>query len=1457
MLKKNSAGGFKTVGEGEDEERIWTPPRFSIGTPLAGSRGSPPENYMMTRVPFLKMTSFVPRTLNGYDPVILMGGPLDIHGNLMSGYDDLYGQGGQTVTSTETGELNSPISVDVAVDTNPFKRPNIPGVEDISIEYSGGGMKYGAHRTADISWKCWNWDQLQDYTPHFLQHGNTVLLEWGWSGIGELSSIQTIDIWKNETDSGIEFDVDKFDGNGKYNSLYDYLIEHINRQRGHYDAMLGIITDFEYSVNDSGGFDCDTTLVASGTLMLSTKSDWNVNDKFAELPALVKNLKLKQETVTSGYWFWKTETKQTTMQGQSIVDDKELAELAPYVKFKDYMENLTQECISNFIPTEAYGTSTTYDINVPGSSPQIMITTFIDDYKEWGFEKSIITNDKTKKMAGDKMLTAQELRKLHMTLSSAGPEAINEGGAAFIEEVSKSGGKKIDSLMVAKVGPKNKIKGLTKSNSTTYPQKILADSYYSPYEEWGTLTSTLANSENTAEEMKTPVGVYCTWGWFEDNVLSRFYGDVQTKGDGTGESKTNTEFRSVERLVNNRGDFVEWTDQRPYASTKVKKPVYVSTKMVNSRYLITTDTSKWIIPNPNDPIMSHLNFESDWKQREKANAGTSIDGFYKLNTGGMEKIKNPSDSAGDAPPPPSDATIASAQSQAHDFTLPNHPTIPQELIDWWMPLDDFLALVPWLDENTALMGRIWMSSYDTDDPDYPRGPDGEQILSALATKYQIHDWVKKTPEEYQGELEESESIFETIIFEEQDTDLSKTLGSSNLHEKGEWVKHYFDDTDFQTENAITLTMEQVAKVAKSNSYQMSIRNILFNTEFLKTHFSKASDILESTTKLWEDFSREYGYVYKFVLDFDEDGNRMKVREEGYTDVKIANLIESEKKKAKEEATDGLPALFTFPTWEDGSIVKSQTINAKLPDRMQQQAMYANSSIKYGDQSVLEKSYSSLAAKAWGTLSSEPPTTEQLESEEKKKQQRLTDLFSGKVDYPSRGNRSFGSETADIQNSLYVGPTPKFNDETGVYEEKNPVAPTGRGTKISNKIKDVLNTQANEYIQRRKTELVSSMKKQAAPEDKDGTLSEDDKKLMSFILASAFQRVSAVGDKFMESGWSTGVGGRAPNNVMVQEAEGSTDPEQGGTVFDNSNWSMFYSFSKNETLEWNEYDIHIQEDQWQRKRKLIFPTQAYEAGHVELKKELYGTLHALLRGNKDGVLEKQTPLLPIEMELEIDGTGGIFPGNSFHSSYLSDRYREQTVFQCMGASHKVDSSGWSTTLTGQIRYLPQEAFGVSPVKKIPPIQRDPEIVVTPEPEPEPEVKVDNTPPPEIFEAEGLTRVEKKPLKSTYKYLAWQNKVIFGYKIVAKQDGKDVWEETGEHHPEWQPKYKFSDGVVTNYKKKMVEQEDGTFEKKPYIEQTVHGVGKEVRKAFWDQFIEAPNESGESKGAPFGILMRLTL
>ena len=72
---------------------------------------------------------------------------------------------------------------------------------------------------------------------------------------------------------------------------------------------------------------------------------------------------------------------------------------------------------------------------------------------------------------------------------------------------------------------------------------------------------------------------------------------------------------------------------------------------------------------------------------------------------------------------------------------------------------------------------------------------------------------------------------------------------------------------------------------------------------------------------WDKFSAEYGNVYKFVLDFDDEGDRMILREEGYTAFKTKDLIESEKRRQAEQTSDGLPPLFTFPTWEDGSIVK--------------------------------------------------------------------------------------------------------------------------------------------------------------------------------------------------------------------------------------------------------------------------------------------------------------------------------------------------------------------------------------------------------------------------------------------------------------------------------------------------------------------------------------------------------
>jgi hypothetical protein len=73
-------------------------------------------------------------------------------------------------------------------------------------------------------------------------------------------------------------------------------------------------------------------------------------------------------------------------------------------------------------------------------------------------------------------------------------------------------------------------------------------------------------------------------------------------------------------------------------------------------------------------------------------------------------------------------------------------------------------------------------------------------------------------------------------------------------------------------------------------------------------------------------------------------------------------------------------------------------------------------------------------------------------------------------------------------------------------------------------------------------------------------------------------------------------------------------------------------------------------------------------------------------------QANTPLLiPLELELDIDGIGGIYPGNSFHSSYVPKRYKENTVFQVFDVNHRLDSSGWTVTLAGKMRATMSNIF----------------------------------------------------------------------------------------------------------------------------------------------------------------------
>ena len=79
--------------------------------------------------------------------------------------------------------------------------------------------------------------------------------------------------------------------------------------------------------------------------------------------------------------------------------------------------------------------------------------------------------------------------------------------------------------------------------------------------------------------------MYVTWGWFEDNVISRFFSKVET-------NIVLGQFRSIERVIEKSNDSTE------EESMKIE---YI--KIRNHIDLMTTDFGKFLIlRDENDPI---------------------------------------------------------------------------------------------------------------------------------------------------------------------------------------------------------------------------------------------------------------------------------------------------------------------------------------------------------------------------------------------------------------------------------------------------------------------------------------------------------------------------------------------------------------------------------------------------------------------------------------------------------------------------------------------------------------------------------------------------------------------------------------------------------------------------------------------------------------------------------------
>jgi len=87
---------------------------------------------------------------------------------------------------------------------------------------------------------------------------------------------------------------------------------------------------------------------------------------------------------------------------------------------------------------------------------------------------------------------------------------------------------------------------------------------------------------------------------------------------------------------------------------------------------------------------------------------------------------------------------------------------------------------------------------------------------------------------------------------------------------------------------------------------------------------------------------------------------------------------------------------------------------------------------------------------------------------------------------------------------------------------------------------------------------------------------------------------------------------------------------------------------------------------------------------KMKKHYQSASMYFLKGFPSSLGKTEDVLVPIDLTITIDGTGGIYAGECFTSTHLSDKYLESTVYQIMNVSHQLTMDGWKTTLTGKMR-----------------------------------------------------------------------------------------------------------------------------------------------------------------------------
>ena len=170
--------------------------------------------------------------------------------------------GGTSIYQSKTNNLlrsgiNAGGSYAILGDTevNEYGYKPMPGITSVTIESMG---RMGSVRQATVNFRVSDKMQLDVMDALYFRPGFTLLIEYGHAKYidnnGNLQSTETLMI-------------DPFDENYSKESIGIEISRNVQKSAGNYGGMLSVITSFNFSITQDGGYDCVLKTIAMGGVM--------------------------------------------------------------------------------------------------------------------------------------------------------------------------------------------------------------------------------------------------------------------------------------------------------------------------------------------------------------------------------------------------------------------------------------------------------------------------------------------------------------------------------------------------------------------------------------------------------------------------------------------------------------------------------------------------------------------------------------------------------------------------------------------------------------------------------------------------------------------------------------------------------------------------------------------------------------------------------------------------------------------------------------------------------------------------------------------------------------------------------------------------------------------------------------------------------------------------------------